>query len=539
MREQENQADEYRYHIQPIRAASSENPEEEINQYYGLIRLKLAPRKLFNLSIFNVLLVLGVILCLGLASLFMTKPTESAIEKRQLAKMPAFSKEALFSGEYTRGIETFYADTFPFRDFFVALSAYMEENSGVRMDDARILAPSPNESTDPITGGAPPVPSSASSTAPEGTSLPAQQEPAEQQDAASSQPSAAENTDVDDGITGSVSNGIFVYKGRAMSLFGGSKENGKWYADVLNLSKQQLPDVKIYDMIIPTAIEFYVPDKYADLTQPQKPMIDYIYSCLAPSIKRVDAYSKLQEHAEEYIYFRTDHHWTGLGAYYAYTAFCEQAGLSALPVSDFETRRLDNFIGTMYAQSKDSTLLGNPDYVDYYVFNTGYTARRYDYNAPYYGIPHTLWGEYAQSPNSYSVFLHGDFPLIQVKTDIHNGKKILVVKESFGNAFAPFLINHYEEVYIVDQRYFQLNLVEFIKENEIGELIFANNSFAACTPYHISHIDNMRFQTFVPYVPEEEEQSPDISESEEEYDGGIELRPYKKKEDDLSIIYDD
>ena len=114
-----------------------------------------------------------------------------------------------------------------------------------------------------------------------------------------------------------------------------------------------------------------------------------------------------------------------------------------------------------------------------------------------------------------------------------------MVKESFGNAFAPFLINHYEEVYIVDQRYFQLNLVEFIKENGIGELIFANNSFAACTPYHISHIDNMRFQTFVPYVPEEEEQSSDISESEEEDDGGIDLRPYKKKEDDLSIIYDD
>ena len=104
MREQENQADEYRYHIQPIRAASSENPEEEINQYYGLIRLKLAPRKLFNLSIFNVLLVLGVILCLGLASLFMTKPTESAIEKRQLAKMPAFSPRPRNPGRHRRSV---------------------------------------------------------------------------------------------------------------------------------------------------------------------------------------------------------------------------------------------------------------------------------------------------------------------------------------------------------------------------------------------------------------------------------------------------
>ena len=77
----------------------------------------------------------------------------------------------------------------------------------------------------------------------------------------------------------------------------------------------------------------------------------------------------------------------------------------------------------------------------------------------------------------------------------------MVVKESFGNAFAPFLINHYDEVYIVDQRYFELGAIDFIKQNGINELIFANNSFAACTPYHIQCIDNMRHQAIYDAPP--------------------------------------
>lgn len=111
-----------------------------------------------------------------------------------------------------------------------------------------------------------------------------------------------------------------------MSLYGGDPASGKWYAQVLNSYHEELPDVQIYNMIIPTAIEFYVPDKYRDLTQSQKAMIDLVYGTLDPSIKKVDAYSELAAHTDEYIYFRTDHHWTGLGAYYAYRAFCGRRG---------------------------------------------------------------------------------------------------------------------------------------------------------------------------------------------------------------------
>lgn len=514
MREMDDKQNRYRYHL-PNTQQSKKAPsaEAEVDRYYELIRHKLSPERLKRAAIVNISVLLGILFLFFFASLLLEKPQESHLEKRALAKMPDFTAESLFRGTLTRDIETFFSDTFPLREGFVGLSAVLEENRGVRVDDVRIIVPS-------NTGGDAGDASVSEAPSPNQGNPSAQDMQSDvlsQKDApAQSQPQAAAPDAAAQGDPGIISNGTFVHNGRAMSLFGGSKQSAARYAQVLNTYRQELPDVQIYNMLIPTAIEFYVPDKYRDLSQSQREMIDNIYQQLDGAIKRVDAYSQLEAHREEYLYFRTDHHWTGLGAYYAYTAFCEQAGLTPIRLEDCETRRLEQFVGTMYAQSKDSTLLKNPDYVDYYIFPQEYSAVRYMPNAPYSAAAHTLWGEYAQSPNSYSVFLHGDFPLIKVNTTNQNGRKIMVVKESFGNAFAPFLINHYEEVYIVDQRYFQLSLISFIQQNQIDELLFANNTFAACTPYHIGRIDSMRHQSFVPYLPPQTEEQKNSSEQDEQ-----------------------
>ncbi|WP_066454771.1 DHHW family protein [Anaerotruncus rubiinfantis] len=526
MRDRNKKSEPYRY--RPPAAGGSPRvarPEDTRERYYLLIRLKLSMEWLRRVSWVNIAVFLCVLGMFFLGGIFLPKPEFSQVEKRDLAKLPEFSAETLFSGEYTRGLETYFADTFPLREWFVSFSAVIDEAHGIRKDDVRIVHNGGmNEVQDvPVTASgdakAPAQPetdavsaaeASSGAFAPSETDMPESSAP---ESPAPSEPAAPQDDGTGEAST--ISNGILVYKGRAMSLFGGLPANGEWYAQVLNAYHEELPDVQIYNMVIPTAGEFYVPERYRDLTQSQKAMIDHIYSTLDPAIKQVDAWTKLAEHTSEYIYFRTDHHWTGLGAYYAYTAFCEQAGFEPLSVSDFETRRLTDFIGTMYAQTQDSTLLKEPDYVDYYLFKQPYTAERFMPNAPYYPIRHNLWGEYAQSPNSYSVFLQGDFPLIQVHTGIPNGRKIMVVKESFGNAFAPFLINHYEEVYIVDQRYFQLGAVDFIREHGINELVFANNTFAACTPYHIRCIDNLRHQVFVPPAPEPAKEEPAELKTEE------------------------
>jgi hypothetical protein len=96
----------------------------------------------------------------------------------------------------------------------------------------------------------------------------------------------------------------------------------------------------------------------------------------------------------------------------------------------------------------------------------------------------TLYGEYAKPVNSYSVFLQGDYPLLRIETDLHNGRRIAVVKESFGNAFVPYLVNHYEQILVVDQRYLQWG-ARLLKVNKTQRALVHNNIFAAYT--HRAH----------------------------------------------------
>ena len=103
-----------------------------------------------------------------------------------------------------------------------------------------------------------------------------------------------------------------------------------------------------------------------------------------------------------------------------------------------------------------------------------------------------MYGEGANGSNSYSVFLQGDLPIVKMETQHNNGRKIAIVKESYGNAFAPFLVNNYEKIIVVDQRYYTGDFVALLKKEGINELLFINNIFAAHTPFHIEKIKRLK-----------------------------------------------
>lgn len=167
-----------------------------------------------------------------------------------------------------------------------------------------------------------------------------------------------------------------------------------------------------------------------------------------------------------------------------------------------ERHQIDNFVGTLYNETQDSKLKETPDFVEYFVPPVECATTRYLRNQPYTPVDSTIFASYATGgQNTYSVFLHGDFPLTHIKTNLNTGRKALIVKESFGNAFAPFLVSHYDEVFVVDQRYFQLGLVGFIKEKGVTDLLFVNNIFAANTEVRVNEIARIANQTYVPYVP--------------------------------------
>ena len=128
------------------------------------------------------------------------------------------------------------------------------------------------------------------------------------------------------------------------------------------------------------------------------------------------------------------------------------------------------------------------DYVTYYTTDNDIDCTLYD---EYGGNPqdYMLIHSYAEGSNSYGVFLGGDQPLVVTKNNKGNGKKIAVVKESYGNAFSPFIAYTYSEAHFIDFRYANINLKSYLEENGIDEVIFFNNAMASATE---ANLDSLR-----------------------------------------------
>lgn len=409
---------------------------------------------IINAVLFVVLLTVG-----GIASLTLKKASVSEMENRKLAQFPEFSDSTLWSGEYFKGIEKYYADNFPMRDKWIGLSTSFRNKIGFQSSEIKMYDQLNN--TDSIE-------SKDTSDTNMNTVLP------------------------DDGATGAVKKKVFVFKNRAFEMFGGGPGMGKAYADVINSYNKLLgPGVQIYNLIIPVALEFEITEKYANMQKPNRQAIENIYNNQDPDIKKVWAIDEIRKHRTEYIYFNTDHHWTSLGAYYAYKAFCETAGFTPVSLDTIPSKVKPAFLGSLYRLTRDAGLQSNPDSVRYYLFPDSVNFY-IGSNAIGYWNKSKMYGEGASGANSYSVFLQGDLPVVKMETQHKNGRKIAVVKESYGNAFAPFLINNYEKVVVVDQRYYTGDFIKMLKAEGINELLFINNIFAAHTPFHIEKIKGLK-----------------------------------------------
>lgn len=402
-----------------------------------------------NAILFVVLLTVG-----GVASLTMKKASVSEMENRQLAQFPEYSDSSLWSGEYFKNVEKYYADNFPMREKWIGLSTSFRNKIGFQSSEIKMYDQVNNteDTTKDVVQSGP---------------LP------------------------DDGATGQVKKRVFVFKNRAFEMFGGGPGMGKSYADVINTYNKILgPGVQIYNLIIPVALEFELTEKYADKQKPNRPAIENIYNALDSNIGKVWAIDEIRKHRTEYIYFNTDHHWTSLGAYYAYRAFCQTAGLTPVSLDTIPSKTKSAFLGSLYRLTRDAGLQSNPDSVRYYLFPDSLNFYIGSSSVGYWSKS-KMYGEGASGPNSYSVFLQGDLPVVKMETQHKNGRKIAVVKESYGNAFAPFLINNYEKVIVVDQRYYTGDFIKMLKAEGINELLFINNIFAAHTPFHIEKIKGL------------------------------------------------
>lgn len=291
--------------------------------------------------------------------------------------------------------------------------------------------------------------------------------------------SIPEISDLTPESSGETVNGIFIYNNAAFELFYGDEDMAKNYADTIsNIKKALGNDIKVYNVLVPTHVGIGLPDKFNDLCSSQKDYLNTICSSYSADIIGVNAFDTLMHHRNEYLYFNTDHHWTALAAYYAYSDFTKVAGIDAIPLSDMKENKIDGFTGSLQNDTGVDTLAD--DYVTYYTVDNDIEATQYDEDAEN-PVDTMLIHDYAEGVNAYGVFLGGDNPLMVAKNEKGNGQKIAVIKESYGNAFAPFIAYTYSETHIIDFRYFNCDLKQYLKDNDITQVIFINNSMASAT----------------------------------------------------------
>ena len=185
----------------------------------------------------------------------------------------------------------------------------------------------------------------------------------------------------------------------------------------------------------------------------------------------VDVRQTLADHKGEYIYYRTDHHWTSTGAYYAYQQLCTALGLTPFDPSAHTARTAEGFYGTHY--SKARTPDAEPDTITYYDLPNALTI--YTVTAPGQPAEGETTGLYDTDKLSvydkYAMFLHGNNGLSRIKGDGTGRGRILVIKDSYANCFVPYLTANYADIDVVDFRNYNYGLDQLIADNGYDQIL--------------------------------------------------------------------
>lgn len=245
-------------------------------------------------------------------------------------------------------------------------------------------------------------------------------------------------------------------------------------------SKHNLP---VYVMVAPTSTGVYSEKLPAFAPKfDQKAFIDYIYEELKmPNIVAIDAFSTLYSTRDEYVYYRTDHHWTTLGAYYAYANAINKMGFNPIPLSAFDIEHAsDDFLGTFYSKVLYNVV--SEDTMDYYHYNDGanVTSVVVDNGIKKESFDSLYFRDFLNKKDKYASFTGSNMPSITITTNSVSDKKLLLVKDSYAHCFVPFLAEHYCEIQMVDLRYINnyLDKTEDIESYDQVMILYNASNFA-------------------------------------------------------------
>jgi hypothetical protein len=259
-----------------------------------------------------------------------------------------------------------------------------------------------------------------------------------------------------------------------MEINTANPEANAHYAAAINAYWERFHDTSnVYSLLIPTQIEFLEDDAYREMSASQRETIDDMRTKLDDGVQFVDVYDVLAAHTSEYIYFRTDHHWTQLGAKYAFEVLAEAVGgevpawLNTLVPVD-----VPGYLGSLYTATSLEALAAHPDTVTYYKGLPDHEMEDEAGNRIEDGNVYVL--RWLETPQKYGVFLGGDRAYTQIETNAGTGRRFLVLKDSYANALTPFLTGIADEIIVIDPRLYTDDVDHLIKAHQITDIIFVN-----------------------------------------------------------------
>lgn len=242
-------------------------------------------------------------------------------------------------------------------------------------------------------------------------------------------------------------------------------------------------DAKVYFALIPDKSDLYsslLPKNVPN--DSEKEVIDYCYG--QSNATNVDIYSALSAHTDEYIFYRTDHHWTSLGAYYGLSALAESMGLPCPALDSYTDRHVvsEEFYGTTWSSSGFSWV--DPDTMEIFVnAPEGLKVTSYPQGSPVEGKLYDF--SFLEKKDKYSMFMGGNCPMHVIETGNEDKPSLLILRDSYTDSLIPFLLDDFSEIHVLDLRYYRASLKAYIEQNDFDNVLVCYSVSNFCSDSNI------------------------------------------------------
>jgi hypothetical protein len=261
-----------------------------------------------------------------------------------------------------------------------------------------------------------------------------------------------------------------------------AETNAEALISFVNRHKETLGEDRVSAMIVPTA-QSIMTNKFSSFMYAynQQEYILPIKEKIGNSF--IDVTEVLKSKNDEYIYYRTDHHWTTYGAYIAYAEWASRVGITPYTEDELEIKDITKeFYGTIDSKINLDT---KSDIIK------SYEVKGMKYNIVYNMSEEKntfFFDEFLDKKDKYSYFLGGNPGLVEVKGTSDNDRKLLIVKDSYANCISPVYAGHFENTYILDLRYFNMRIDDFISEYGITDILVLYNVDSFATDKYVKRI---------------------------------------------------